>query len=60
MLAELNMWAFGTVGPINFGLNYHVGPARPEEIAFLISEGKRPLEDGVPVDGILDILADSQ
>ena len=30
MLAELNTWAFGTVGSPNFGVKYYEGRARPE------------------------------
>ena len=33
MLAEMTTWAIGTVGPHNFGVKYHVGRARPEEVA---------------------------
>jgi hypothetical protein len=55
MLADLNTWAIGTVGPINFGIKYYVGRARPEEVAFLISEGKLTSEDGVPDDLLMDI-----
>jgi membrane-associated phospholipid phosphatase len=55
MLAELNTWAIGTVGPINFGIKYYAGRARPEEVAFLISEGELTSEDGVPDDLLMDI-----
>ena len=55
MLAELNTWAWGTAGPPNFGLKYHVGRARPEEVVFLISEGNLTAADGVPEDILVDI-----
>jgi hypothetical protein len=49
MLSDLNTWAIGTVGPHNFGLKWHVGRARPEEVAWMISQGKLET-DVVPVD----------
>ena len=55
MLAELNTWAWGTAGPPNFGLKYHVGRVRPEEMAFLISEGSLTAGDGVPEDILVNI-----
>jgi membrane-associated phospholipid phosphatase len=55
MLAELNTWAWGIVGPHNFGLKYYTGRARPEEIAFLISERNLTAHDGVPADLLVAI-----
>ena len=42
VLAELNTWAIGSVGPQNFGIKWYGGRARPEEVAFLIKTGAIP------------------
>merc|ERR1712183_267534 len=48
-LAEINMWAFHVVGPVNFMLKWQVGMPRPEEVAWLIARGGLTTEkDGVP------------
>lgn len=39
MLAEVNTWTIGTVGPHNFQTKWAGGQARPEEIAYLIKTG---------------------
>jgi hypothetical protein len=39
MLADLVTWAIARVGPSNFALKWHVGLARPEEVAFKIATG---------------------
>jgi len=48
LLADLNTWAIGMVGPHNFMAKWYVGRARPEEVAFLIATGE--LTEGVPED----------
>jgi len=45
MLAHLNTWALATIGPHSFAAKYSVGRARPEEIAFAISEGNIRMQD---------------
>mmetsp|Transcript_19647 Transcript_19647/g.32597 ORF Transcript_19647/g.32597 Transcript_19647/m.32597 type:complete len:208 (-) Transcript_19647:123-746(-) len=51
-LAEINTWAISMIGPYNFAIKWHVGRARPEEIAMYIA--KHPPADmvarGVPAD----------
>jgi hypothetical protein len=49
MLSDLNTWAIGTVGPPNFGVKWHVGRVRPEEVAWMIAQGNLTT-DVVPVD----------
>ena len=39
MLADLVTWAIARVGPSDFALKWHVGLARPEEVAFKIATG---------------------
>jgi hypothetical protein len=39
MLADLVTWAIARVGPSNFLLKWHIGLARPEEIAYKIATG---------------------
>lgn len=36
LLAELNTWSIGMVGPSNFGLKFSGGRARPEEIVWFL------------------------
>eukprot|EP00549_Striatella_unipunctata_P022566 CAMPEP_0118700996 /NCGR_PEP_ID=MMETSP0800-20121206/16954_1 /TAXON_ID=210618 ORGANISM="Striatella unipunctata, Strain CCMP2910" /NCGR_SAMPLE_ID=MMETSP0800 /ASSEMBLY_ACC=CAM_ASM_000638 /LENGTH=568 /DNA_ID=CAMNT_0006601765 /DNA_START=65 /DNA_END=1771 /DNA_ORIENTATION=- len=55
MMADLNTWAIGIVGPYNFGAKWHGGRARPEEIAWLIAQDELTEDDGVPIDIIDDI-----
>ena len=55
MLSHLNTWAIAAVGPVNFGIKYFVGRARPEEVAYQIATGELTLSDGVPQD-LLDII----
>merc|ERR1712003_198671 len=38
-LADLHTWSVGVVGPHNFAAKWYAGRARPEEVAFEISEG---------------------
>jgi len=40
MLADLNTWSMGIVGPHNFGAKWFAGRARPEEISWLIRTGE--------------------
>jgi len=37
-ISDLNTWATAVVGPHSFASKYHVGRARPEEVAFAIKE----------------------
>lgn len=39
MLSFLNTWTVATVAPLNFGIKYYVGRARPEEVAYSIQTG---------------------
>lgn len=55
MLAHLNTWSVGVVGPINFAMKWLVGLARPEEIAWMISQGDISEEDGVPSDIVAQV-----
>lgn len=55
MLAYLTTWAVSKVGPYNFAAKYYVGRARPEEVAWLISQGSLTESDGVPSDVVEDI-----
>lgn len=43
-LSDLNTWAIGVVGPQNFGVKWHAGRARPEEVAMKIKDGSIPPE----------------
>mmetsp|Transcript_19912 Transcript_19912/g.33064 ORF Transcript_19912/g.33064 Transcript_19912/m.33064 type:complete len:312 (-) Transcript_19912:9-944(-) len=54
MIADLVTWAIARAGSINFGLKYHVGRARPEEVVYQISTGK--ISSGVPADLLADIV----
>jgi hypothetical protein len=50
-MGRLNTWSLDIVGPVNFMLKWNYGMPRPEEMAFLISEGKLTSDcDGVPED----------
>lgn len=40
LLAELNTWAIGMVGPSNFGLKFSGGRARPEEIVWFLKNAQ--------------------
>jgi membrane-associated phospholipid phosphatase len=40
MIADTLTWAIAQVGKINFGLKWHVGYPRPEEVAFMIATDK--------------------
>jgi hypothetical protein len=42
MLNYLINWSISTVGPLNFGIKYYVGRARPEEVAWNIHTGAIP------------------
>lgn len=53
MLSDLVTWAIARVGPLNFGLKYHVGRARPEEVVNQIVTGQITT---VPADLLGDIL----
>ncbi len=55
MLADLNTWAFGAIGPISFSVKWNYGRARPEEVVWAIYTGKIGVEDGVP-DHIVDTI----
>ena len=48
MLADLNTWSIGTVGPSSFGAKWYAGRPRPEEIAYKIATGELGLDQGVP------------
>lgn len=55
MMADLNTWAIGLVGPTNFFTKWFVGRPRPEEIAWKIRTGELTVDHGVPqdiVDGV--------
>jgi hypothetical protein len=39
MIADTLTWAIAQVGKMNFGVKWHVGYPRPEEVAFRISSG---------------------
>jgi len=39
-LADLHTWSVGVVAPHNFGAKWYAGRARPEEVAYQISEGE--------------------
>lgn len=56
-MAYLNTWAVSMVGPYNFAVKYYVGRSRPEEVAWLIAQGKLTESDGVPSDVVADIQA---
>ena len=55
MLAHLNAWAIATVGPVNFGVKYFEGRARPEEIAYKISTRNLNASHGV-TDELLTVI----
>jgi membrane-associated phospholipid phosphatase len=40
LFGDVLMWAIARVGQVNFALKWHVGMARPEEVAFQIASGK--------------------
>ena len=42
-LSELNTWTIATVAPINFGIKWHVGRARPEEVMYKLKTGEIPM-----------------
>jgi membrane-associated phospholipid phosphatase len=46
LLGDMIMWAVARVGPYNFALKWHIGLARPEEVAFQIAS--RNLTIGPP------------
>jgi hypothetical protein len=46
MMADLNTWAFGVIGPINFSVKWTFGRARPEEVVWAILQGQ--FTEGVP------------
>lgn len=54
MLSDLVTWAIARVGPLNFGLKWYAGRARPEEVAYKVATGE--ISDGVPADLLRDIL----
>ena len=54
-VAAITTWVFEVVNPINFLLKWHFGVPRPEEVAWLISEGNLTRKDGVPNKLIEDI-----
>jgi hypothetical protein len=45
MLKYLINWSISIVGPLNFGIKYYVGRARPEEVAWNIHTGAIPAPD---------------
>jgi len=45
LLADMNTWALGLIGPHSFAAKYAVGRARPEEIAWAIYQGIIPRSD---------------
>jgi len=51
-ISDLNTWATAVVGPHSFASKYHVGRARPEEVAFAIKE--RVIEESFVPGYILD------
>ena len=55
MLADLVTWAIARVGPSNFLLKWHIGLARPEEIAYKIATGA--ITEGPPTSLVEDIKA---
>lgn len=48
MLADLNTWAIGAIGPICFSVKWNYGRARPEEVVWAIYAGEIGIKDGVP------------
>ena len=46
MLATLNTWSIGCIGPYNFAAKWWAGKARPEEVVWAIKT--KALKDGVP------------
>jgi hypothetical protein len=56
MQAFLNNWAVARVAPVNFAVKYHVGRARPEEVAYKIASGELTVNDGVPQDLVDSIM----
>ena len=62
LLAEINTWAIGMVGPSNFGLKYSQGRARPEEIVWFLKHALATRPDevdnwGIPL-GIIEAIAE--
>jgi len=53
MLSDLINWSIARVAQPNFGLKYHVGRARPEEVAWKISQ--RLLKEGPTPSIVVDI-----
>ena len=50
-IAAINAWAFEAVAATNFMLKWHIGMPRPEEVAWMISNGAfTSAADGVPED----------
>jgi regulator of sirC expression with transglutaminase-like and TPR domain len=47
LLAEINTWAIGMVGPSNFGIKYTAGRARPEEIVSFLKDALETRADEV-------------
>lgn len=58
-LAEINTWAISMIGPYNFGFKWAGGRARPEEVAWYITNHTTidMLNRGVPSDIVTDIKA---
>lgn len=50
MLTDLAGWAIRRIGPVNFGIKWFAGRARPEEVAWKIATGEIDTADGVPED----------
>lgn len=48
MLSDLNTWAFGAIGPLNFSVKWFVGRARPEEVVWEIYNNRLTEANGVP------------
>jgi len=55
MLSDMNTWSIAKVGPMNFGVKWYAGRARPEEVAYAIAQGKIGVTDGVPAKLLNDI-----
>lgn len=53
-LADLNTWAIGEVGPMNFYAKWAFGRPRPEEVAFLIARHGLTYEDDCVPPDIID------
>lgn len=55
MLSDLNTWTIAKVGPMNFGVKWYAGRARPEEVAWEIAQGNIGVAEGVPAKLVADI-----